>query len=123
MPNYECRNWLFRDDTKLNAAANEHSAHILQNYNGSGPHVQKIHQVLREYFSGTFGGEKLAYGKALKGDVYNGATSIAVWFYKYQQDKNGENLKNSSGKIDSICGIKTVRSLDAWYHARYPFNP
>ncbi len=123
MPNYECRSWLFYDDAKLNAAANHHSAHILQNYNGKGRHVAKIHEVLRDYFNGTFGGEKLPYGKALHGDVYNGATAIAVYFYKYYQDKYGEDLKNHAGKIDSVCGIKTVRSLDAWHRSRNPFTP
>ncbi|QNK70959.1 hypothetical protein [Variovorax sp. PAMC26660] len=123
MPNYSCTSWLFYGDDRLNAAANHNSAHILPNYNGKGPHVRKIHEVLKDYFSGTFGGEKMPYGDALTGDVYNQDTSVAVWFYKYQQDKNGEDLKNYAGKIDSICGIKTVRSMDAWHRAQNPFNP
>ena len=35
----------------------------------------------------------------------------------------GESLLNWQGHIDSVCGIKTVRSMDAWFRKRFPFAP
>ena len=123
---YVCKSWLFYNDKKLNAAANQNSAHIWWKRNAQGSHVAKIHQVLRAYFTdGSFRYPHLKHLVAdLSEDTYDGETATAVGMYKYIQHHDaGESLLNWQGHIDSVCGIKTVRSMDAWFRSRFPFSP
>ncbi|RYE59318.1 MAG: hypothetical protein EOP20_04970 [Hyphomicrobiales bacterium] len=115
---YELRSSLFRHCHKLEAAANHNSAHIMMGYNCTGDHVRFLHIALSRYFSALENASMQPIGASLNGGrVWDKWTSQAVWFYKDTQNQRGEDLLNASGKIDSICGIKTTRSLDTWIQA------
>lgn len=89
---------LFRGDSKLEAAAQVASAHILQG--ARGDHVAKIQQALIELDAAKIGSD----------GIYGPATAAAVLAYKRKR-----NIINTSyqTQADDIVGIMTMARLDS----------
>ena len=99
---YTCVSSLFRGDSFLNAAANHQNAHIGLNYRNHGAHVQKIKKALIAV------DPKNMYDKCFApNDKYDAVVAVYVSAFKKEH-----GIFNHAGKIDMICGIKTIRTLD-----------
>src|SRR5262249_46024401 len=87
---------LFRDDSKLEAAAVSDPAHIIQG--AIGAHVAKIQFALIQ-----LDGASIA-----QDSTYGPATAAAVSAFKQKRQ-----ILNFQGKIDNIVGQKTLAALDS----------
>jgi hypothetical protein len=97
---YKCKSPYFINDAKLQAAANHDSAHIMVGYNDYGEHVRKIHRFLHAFHGKWVDPESLRYTVR---------TANAVILFKAEKD-----IFDDQGKLNGICGIKTVRAIDDW---------
>lgn len=92
---------LFKNDAKLEAAANQDSAHILSG--ARGPHVAKIQRALIQLDGAAISEDELA------SETYGVSTANAVLSYK--QKRNIVNLSYQK-QADNIVGRMTVAALD-----------
>lgn len=114
---------LFEGDKKLLSAANQHSAHIWVGFNGKGAHVEKLHLVIREYYSANMPRALQSWGESAQGDVYTyDSSECLLQLKKYVTEERGAQLKNGRGQFDGVCGVKSVQFLDDWW-SRYSRGP
>lgn len=92
---------LFRGDSKLEAAAASHAAHIVPG--AVGEHVSKIQQALTELDGAIIAQNELTTRS------YGASTGNAVLSYKKNRDIINRSYQTQA---DDIVGIMTIASLD-----------
>jgi hypothetical protein len=95
------RSHLFAGDTKLEAAAQSHPAHIVKG--AVGPHVAKIQGALF-----ALDGVEVAESER-RSQTYGPSTAAAVLAYKKKRDIVNRSYQSSA---DDVVGIMTVKALD-----------
>jgi len=106
-----------KGDTKLEAAAVSHAAHIMPKTRGD--HVGKLQRVLI-----TLDGAAIAEGE-LSSAMYGETTAAAVLAYKDSKDGRRPKIINKAyqTKADDITGIMTMTTLDREMFARQLADP
>jgi peptidoglycan hydrolase-like protein with peptidoglycan-binding domain len=103
---------LFRGDTKLEAAAVSHPAHITPG--ASGEHVGKIQSALRKLDGAVIDGKELA------SQTYGPSTANAVLQYKTKRNIINRTYQKQA---DNIVGIMTIAALDKEIQDWHESNP